>query len=235
MIRVVATADGNYDNSAQPDDKSAALVVMKPSTTNTTLGGGTLESVAPAGTYGGDPDGKVTFSVGMTYNKSLTNLQSKITLYVPQLDGSIVCIKSNSISSMKVVGTTTKLSTIYTKASNSRGFGSCGTGVDGSVTLRMDVTDVVGSTASDEVGFTVLPRRTATCITQIGGSWNPASGRRRHRSLAGASTSPDSILVESEAGLPRSTTERTRGECQRPPRSFTGLPPWSTGWPSRGR
>ncbi|MFZ5854973.1 MAG: S8 family serine peptidase [Chloroflexota bacterium] len=161
LIRVEAT--DNYTNDAQPtDDKTATVVAMKPTTTNTVIGGGTIDPSAPAGTYSGDLAEDVTFSVGMQYNKSGTNPQGKITLAIPQADGSIVYVKSNSISSMKVTGTTDKTATIYTKASVYRVDGGVVTTLDGGATLRLDVLDKAGGTTLDEVGFTVLSSKTST-------------------------------------------------------------------------
>jgi len=158
---VVAT--GNHTNEAQPDgDKTALVVAMKLVTKGTVIGGGTIDPSAPAGTYSGDLSEDVTFSVGMQYNKSGTNPQGKITLAIPQTDGSIVYVKSNSISSMKVTVATDKTATIYTKASIYRVNGGVVTTLDGGATLRMDVFDNVASTTLDEVGFTVLSSKTST-------------------------------------------------------------------------
>jgi hypothetical protein len=118
--------------------------------------------MAPAGTYSGDPAENATFSVGMQYNKSGTNPQGKITLAVPQLDGSIWYVQSNSISSMNVTGTTDKSSTIYTKASIYSVKNGVTTTIDGGSTLRLDVFDKGGSTSGDEVGFTVLSSKGST-------------------------------------------------------------------------
>jgi hypothetical protein len=129
---------------------------MKPTTINSTIGGGTIDPLVPRGTYAGDLDEDATFSIGMQYTSKGTNLKGKITLYVPQVDGSIILVKSNSISSMKVTGTTTKTSTIYTKASIARLDGGVLTAIEGNVTLRVDVLEPSTGPASSEVGFTVL-------------------------------------------------------------------------------
>ena len=164
LIRV-ETSD-NYNNDAQSeDDKTAVVVCMKPAETNQTIGGGYFEPVAPAGTYSGDASEEVTFSVGLQYNKSGTNLQGKASLAIPQMDGSIVYVKSNSLSSMKVVTTNgDKTSTIYTKASIYRVNGGAVTSIDGNVTFRVDVFDKNGlvNTTDDEVGFTVLSSKGST-------------------------------------------------------------------------
>ena len=155
LIRVVAT--GNYTNDDQDDaDKTATVVAMKPTTTNSTIGGGTIDPLVPRGIYAGDLDEDATFSIGMQYTSKGTNLKGKITLYVPQADGSIIVVKSNSISSMKVTGTTTKTSTVYTKASISRLDGGVVTAIAGSATLRVDVLEPSTGPANSEVGFTVL-------------------------------------------------------------------------------
>jgi hypothetical protein len=117
LIRVVMT--GNYDNTDQPtDDKTATVVVAKPAATNETSGGGEYVGLGTsAGLYKGAVGEDGTFSIGMKYNKGGANLQGKITVSVPQADGSIVYFKSNSISSMAVVSNKTpKTSTIYTKS-----------------------------------------------------------------------------------------------------------------------
>ncbi|MEK6273401.1 MAG: MBG domain-containing protein, partial [Actinomycetota bacterium] len=155
LIRVVAT--GNYTNDDQDDaDKTATVVAMKPTTINSTIGGGSINPLVPRGTYAGDLDEDATFSIGMQYTSKGTNLKGKITLYVPQADGSIILVKSNSISSMKVTGTTTKTSTVYTKASISRLDGGVVTAIEGNVTLRVDVLEPSTGPANSEVGFTVL-------------------------------------------------------------------------------
>jgi hypothetical protein len=161
LIEVVAT--GPYTNAAQPiANKTATVVVMKPLTSYTVIGGGSIAPMAPAGTYGVTLGANPTFSVGMQYNKSGTNPQGKITLAIPQSDGSIIYVKSNSISSMSVTGTTTKNATIYTKAAIYQVSGTTVTTLDGGATLRMDVIDVPGGPTGDEVGFTVLSSKTST-------------------------------------------------------------------------
>ena len=110
-----------------------------------------------AGTYAeNSSDG--TFTVGMTYNKSGSNLQGQIMVSVPQTDGSVIYVKSNSISNMTVTGTTNnKNSTIYTKSSIYKvlGTGSQVT-IDGNVTLRLDTHDGGLGPLVDSVGVTVL-------------------------------------------------------------------------------
>ena len=127
LIRVVAT--GDYTNDDQDDaDKTVAVLAKKP-TTNSTVGGGTIDPLVPRGTYAGDLDEDATFK--MQSIRKGTDLKGKITLYVPQADGSIILVKSNCISSMKVTGTTTKTSTIYAKASISRLAGRAVTAIKG--------------------------------------------------------------------------------------------------------
>ncbi len=146
-----------YTNEDQdPADKTAGIFVTKPAATNESTGAGTFKAQQAAGTYAGSADGISGFSVGMAYNKSFTNLQGKITLTVPQADGSTVYIKSNSISSMVVTPFSGgKKSTIYTKSSVTKILAN-GTSVagEGGVSLRMDITD--NTTGTDQVGFTVL-------------------------------------------------------------------------------
>ncbi len=148
--------------------------MAKPAATNQTTGGGKITALTTAaGTYKGTGD--ACFSVGMTYNKSGTNLQGKITLAVPQSDG-VLYIKSTSISSMAVtqVTLTKKTSTIYTKSAVYKVLtnGSVVT-VDGNVTLRLDVSD---DGTSDGVGFTVLSSKDSTLYYSnnwalSGGAW----------------------------------------------------------------
>jgi hypothetical protein len=158
LIQVVAT--GNYTNGAQPDeDKTAVVVAAKPATTNQTTGGGTLDPLAPAGTYAGDPARDVTFSIGITYNKTGTNLQGKIVLAIPQMDGSVVYVKSNALSSMKVDKDKTT-STIYAKSSVYRIADGVVTSIDGNVSLRVDVVEGQGTMAL--AGFTVLSSKDST-------------------------------------------------------------------------
>ena len=100
-----------------------------------------------AGTYAGN-GGKPSFCVGLSYNKSGTNPKGQIVLVVPQADG-VLYVKSNSISSMAVTGNT---STIYTKSSVYKVLSNGSTvGIDGGVSLRLDVSD-----GPDQVAFTVL-------------------------------------------------------------------------------
>ena len=162
VIEVVA--NGNYTNTLQPtNEKTATVVAMMPSAANTTRGGGTLDPAAPAGTYAGDPDTDVTFSVGLQYTSKGTNLQGKVTLSIPQVDGSIVYVKSNSLTSMKIVKTLAgKTSTIYTKASVYRVAGGVLTSIDGNVTFRLDVFEpLINDPEHAQVGFTVLSSKTS--------------------------------------------------------------------------
>src|SRR5262249_33398974 len=103
-IIMVTMTGGNYDNSAQTiENKTAGVTVVQPAATNQTTGGGTIAHLAAtqtggaAGTYVGNSM-DVSFSIGLSYNKSGSNLQGQIIVMVPQTDGSLVYIKSNSIS-----------------------------------------------------------------------------------------------------------------------------------------
>jgi len=159
LHQILVVMTGNYDNTAQPTtDKTASVVVAKPATTNqTTVGGMFKHLTTAAGTYAeNSSDG--TFTVGMTYNKSGSNLQGQIMVSVRQTDGSVIYVKSNSISNMTVTGTTNnKNSTIYTKSSIYKvlGTGSQVT-IDGNVTLRLDTHDGGLGPLVDSVGVTVL-------------------------------------------------------------------------------
>ena len=153
--QILVKMTGNYDNSAQPvPDKTATVVVMQPAATYQTIGGGMFQALgARAGIYAGS-NVEPSFSVGMTYNKSLTNLKGQISLTIYQADG-IVYVKSNSISSMAITGSgNSQSATIYTKSSMYEVLNNGTTvAIDGNVTLRMDI--VEGSPAA-QVGFTVL-------------------------------------------------------------------------------
>ena len=148
---------GNYDNSTQAlADKTATLSVSKPTDTYEITGAGKISALGSvAGSYRSTSD--VTYTVDLKYNKSGTNPQGKITLAIPQADGSVISITSNSISSINITGTTDKSATVYTKASISKVLadGSVVT-IDGNVTLRMDMVEYVNPAMKDQVGFTVL-------------------------------------------------------------------------------
>jgi hypothetical protein len=147
--------------------------VAKPASTNQTCAGGTISALnppwAPAGTYaypgtnnyvGNTYD--VHFCVGLTYNKGGSNLQGQITLTVPQQDGSLVYIKSNSISSMAVTGLPNypRTSTIYTKASLYKvQINGSMVSIDGNASLRVDAID---NGTMDSIGFTVLSSKNST-------------------------------------------------------------------------
>jgi subtilisin family serine protease len=157
MILVEMTGDyTNADQSAH--DKTAVIAVAKPSTSNTTIGIGSMVSLpAAAGTYQGN-GGDIGYTIGMKYNKSGANLQGRITVSVPQDDG-VLWIKSNSISSMTVVKSSSpKTSTIYTKSTVYKVTPSGVQTIDGNVTLRIDSEDG----APDKVGVTVLSSRDST-------------------------------------------------------------------------
>jgi hypothetical protein len=160
---ILVKMTGNYDNAGQViADKTATVVVSKPAGTNEAAGAGTIQTLAAAaGTLRGANYSSVTYTVGMKYNKGGSNPQGKITLELPQADGSIVYIRSNSISSMQMVSNTNpKKMTIYTKASISRLLTNGTTvTIDGGSTLRMDIEDITVSPdnpLADKVGFTVL-------------------------------------------------------------------------------
>jgi hypothetical protein len=151
---ILVKMTGNYTNFDQPAaDKTATVVVAKPAATNQTTGGGSVPGLAAAGTYAGIGD-PARFTVGMSYNKSGSNLQGKITLSVPQADG-VIYVKSTAISSMAVK---TNTATIYTKATVYEVLNNGTTvTIDGNVTLRMDVQD-----GPDLAGFTVLSSKDST-------------------------------------------------------------------------
>jgi hypothetical protein len=161
LIECVMT--GPYTNVNQPmDNKTATVTVAKPATTNQTAGGGTIAHLtAAAGTYAGNSM-DVGFSVGLTYNKSGSNLQGQIIVTIPQTDGSVVYVKSNSISSMAVTPVAgdmfgAKTSTIYTKASIYKVLSNGSqVAIDGGASFRIDSLDSNSMSPPDQIGFTVL-------------------------------------------------------------------------------
>jgi hypothetical protein len=159
VIRVVAT--GNYTNKYQPDaDKTATVVVSKPAATNEITGGGKVAGAAKAGTYAVSSAAvPACYSVGVRFNKSATNLQGQVLLTIPQADGSVVYVKSNSLSSLAVTRANAGDSAIlYAKASVYRVAGEATTSLDGNVTIRVD--GVEG--APGAMGFTVLSSKDST-------------------------------------------------------------------------
>jgi hypothetical protein len=163
---ILVKLTGNYTNSAQSaTDKTATVVVSRPAATTEIIGGGTITNLSTkAGTYGATASGTpTTFSVGLKYNKSGTNPQGKINVAIEQTDGSIIYIRSNSITSITTTAVTGgRKATVYTKSSVAR-IDSAGviTTLDGGVTLRMDAVDLSG-TANDTIGFTVLSTKDST-------------------------------------------------------------------------
>ncbi|MFN9375077.1 MAG: YDG domain-containing protein [Planctomycetaceae bacterium] len=152
---IQTVVSGNYTNDGQPDsDRTVAVSVVQPVGVNTIKGAGTLSRLSSAvGTYA--PSGDASFSVGVAFNKSLKNLQGQITLFLPQADGSVIYIKSNSLTSMTAANLSIgKVNTIYSKANVSR-LNADGTSssVEGNLTLRLDVT---GNGPAAKVAFTIL-------------------------------------------------------------------------------
>ncbi len=161
LIKVVMT--GPYTNYHQPvPDKTASLVVIKATGANQATGGGSLDVLSSsAGTFGFSADAAkcVTFSVGMEYNRNMTNVKGKIFITIPQSDGSIVHINSNAVNSMVKTGSgSTTVVTIYTKSNVVRVTESGSENIEGNVSLRMDIT---GTGPTSKVGFTVLSSSTS--------------------------------------------------------------------------
>jgi hypothetical protein len=155
---ILVKLTGNYTNYDQPlEDKLATVVVSKPADVNETTGAGTIEAkAAAAGTYRSNNGSDATYSIGMRYNKSGSNLQGKITLSIPSSDG-VVYIKSTSITSMSITGNTEKTSIIYTKATVYKVLNDESVvTIEGNVTFR---TDVVETATGTNVGFTVISSR----------------------------------------------------------------------------
>jgi hypothetical protein len=163
--QVLVKLTGNYDNADQPvADKTATVVVSRPTSANEAIGAGTIESlVSAAGTLASDTGADVTYTAGVSYNKSGSNTQGRITITIPRSDG-VITVRSNAIISMsRTTGTNPKKVTIYTKASIYRLLddGTVET-LDGNVTLRLDVADFSGGgPLNDEVGVTVLSTKTS--------------------------------------------------------------------------
>ncbi len=153
---ILVRLTGPYTN-ALLSDPDAFVSVVKPAGTNEANAYQEITGMASAaGLYRSNVDEKIRFVLGMKYNSSGTNPQGKITVSIPQPDGSTVLIKSNSISSMAITPFPGgKKATIYTKSNVSKILAN-GTAVagEGNVSLRMDVTD--NSSGSDEVGFTAM-------------------------------------------------------------------------------
>jgi hypothetical protein len=92
-------------------------------------------------------------------------MKGRITLAVPQTDGSVVVMRSTAISSMNVIGTGDRSATIYAKASVSLEEGDIVTTLDGNAILRVDVIDhTSGGALDDEVGFTVLASKNGALL-----------------------------------------------------------------------
>ncbi len=165
LIRVVMS--GQYNNNDQDEQyKMAVVSVCQPSATNTIIGTGMLADLGgAAGTFGTTANLDANFTVGLKYNKSQTNLQGNIQLFVPQEDGSTIYIKSNSLSSMTITNVTSasnvsgKQAVVYAKATVTRITINGSMTIDGGVTLRMDFTDWASGSA-DAAGFTVLSSKT---------------------------------------------------------------------------
>ena len=153
QIETIVT--GNYTNDAQPlTDKTVTMSVVQPVGVNTIKGAGTIARLSTVvGTYA--PSGPTAFSVGVSYNKSLTNLQGQVKLCLPQADGSMITIKSNSLTSMTAANLSIgKVTTINAKASIFRvNQDGTSTTIEGNVSLRFDV---VGTGSTARVGFTIL-------------------------------------------------------------------------------
>ena len=103
----------------------------------------------------------MSFCVGLSYNKSGSNLQGQIIVTVAQTDGSVVFIKSNSISSMAIQTGGSfpypKTSTIYTKCSLYKLLtNGSQVAIDGGASFRIDCSDSNTSMPADQIGFTVL-------------------------------------------------------------------------------
>ncbi len=152
-IKVVPTL-----NYADASPSVEIVTVTKPAAANEITGGGTIAKLSTAaGTYGVTSSGDASFSIGISYNKSMTNLQGKISIAIPQSDGSIIVIKTNNLTSMSVTGFAGgKYATVYGKASIVRVKDGIVTSLGGNLSFRMDVTDNNNATVQDEIGFTIF-------------------------------------------------------------------------------
>jgi hypothetical protein len=163
---VKVTLGSAYNNDQQLNDPAlqaqayATITVLQPSATNSMKGAGTLTmSPYTTGTYRGS--GNATYSFGLSYSNGGRNPQGQVLLIIPQADGSTVYIKSNSITSVSI-NSTTKTATVFTKASVYKVLANGSiVSLDGNVSLKLDVKDG-GTSASDQVGFTVLSSKDST-------------------------------------------------------------------------
>ena len=169
---------GNSSGSPPPDTTSAAykaanpqVVVMVPSTTNSTYGAASVAPLSAAAGLYGDATG-ANYTVGMRYNNGGTNAQGQIQLILQRGSHGVYYVKSNSISSLAfsnqntLDGNLPKDATIYTKASIYKINNGAVTSVDGNVTLRVDAHEGCTATTTnaascltgtgDKIGFTVL-------------------------------------------------------------------------------
>jgi hypothetical protein len=157
---ILVKVTGNYDNTDQDDaDKTATVVVSKLVDKSQIIGGGTYAPLSTAaGTYSGDATEDVTYCTGLSYTKTGTNPKGKYSVTIPQADGSVIFIKSTSISSISVTSGTglTKYATVYAKGNISRIQDDVVTAIDGNITLRMDIVDYDTTSSPNEIGFTAL-------------------------------------------------------------------------------
>jgi len=177
MIMVTATG-GNYTNQDQPPS-TTMVVVSKPAATYQTTGGGNPASLSsPAGTYGSTATAPATYSLGLSYAKGGTSPKGGVTFSIPQADGSKLIVKSNSITSVSITGTSPKKAAIITKASLLRVVNGVSTLIDGNATLRVDAED--GST--DKIGLTL---RSASNSLYYSNNW--VSGMTQPQAIASGS------------------------------------------------
>jgi hypothetical protein len=183
---IEVTLNGSYTNTQQlppPNGTAtvgsapynaahAAVSVLIPPVTNTMQGAASIPTAgfAPAGVYRGAIG--PSYTAGLKYNKGGSNPQGQIQLVLPQPDGSVVYVKSNSLTSIGFVSNSdgTKDLTAYTKASLYSIKAGVTTSLDGNVSLRMDAhegcktgaTTGCSGSAGDTIGFTVLSSKDST-------------------------------------------------------------------------
>jgi hypothetical protein len=171
---IEVTIGGSYRNTQQTgalvgspawNATHVNVTVVIPPTQYSTQG--TASSVAPlttaAGKYG--DASALSYTIGMKYNNKGTSPQGQVLLTLVRPDG-LYYVKSNSITSLAFTagtgGQPSKDVTIYTKASIYKVVNGQSIGVDGGVTLRVDLHEGCttspgcGSSSGDTVAFTVL-------------------------------------------------------------------------------
>src|SRR5262249_40424787 len=158
---IEVTLTGNYTNDQQLPPKASpgdpayeaahpVVSAMIPGTAYSAQGGTNVPYLSTAAGVYASPDSGASYSLWLKYNNKGTSPQGQVMLVLPQADGSVVYVKSNSITSLGFTGTQSGISkdaTVYTKASIYRILNGVTSSVDGNVTLRVDAHDGCPSTS----------------------------------------------------------------------------------------